>query len=282
MLSRLCEGSCELVPTELKRLKINRVDLVPEGANSAAFVTLYKGKEMNLMGFDDLMAKLKPEHADVIKAHMEELEKKASAAETDAAAAKAAAEDAKREADEANTRANNAEAETKKAKAEAEKALEGTTSFDEDEQLKKSIEGLDPAIQEYISTINKQKETAEMAAKAAIEKERHAEAVSKAEELKALPVEKERLVEFVEKSSTETVDMLTAIAKGIEATVLSEAGSTAKQQTFAKSSNAAWEAIEKKSELIAKEKGITKEAATAEVISTEPELYREYLEGGAN
>ena len=41
--------------TKLKSLKINRVDLVPEGANSAAFVTLYKGKEGKPMEFEEIL-----------------------------------------------------------------------------------------------------------------------------------------------------------------------------------------------------------------------------------
>ena len=96
MSSRLCEGSCELVPTELKRLKIDRVDLVPEGANSAAFVTLYKGKEMKSMDATEILSKLKPEHAAVIQAELDSLKKAKEDAEK-------ACEEAKKACDAAAT-----------------------------------------------------------------------------------------------------------------------------------------------------------------------------------
>lgn len=274
MLSRLCEGSCELVATELKRLKIDRVDLVPEGANSAAFVTLYKGKEMKSMDVDAIINALKPEHAEVIKSAFADLTKAKEAAEQEVAETKKACDEAKKACDAAKKEAADAKAEAEEAKKDAS----GTTSFDEDETLTK---GLDPEVAAFVSKLKKQKEAAEQVAKDAIAKERHAAAISKAAELKALPVATNDLVAFIEKSDDATVDMLSAINKGIESTVLSETGVNT-NQSFAKSSSGAWQKIEKAAESMASEQGISVSKAVGAVIKQNPELYKEYLEGGAN
>lgn len=284
MSSRLCEGSCELVPTELKRLKIDRVDLVPEGANSAAFVTLYKGKEMKSMDATEILSKLKPEHAAVIQAELDSLKKAKEAAEQACEEAKKACDAAAAQTTSGNSddedakKANGNQSQAKPDSTLSAKAAEGTTSFDEDETLTK---GLDPQVVAFIDQLKKQKAAAEEVAKEAIAKERHANAVTKAAELKALPIEESQLVAFIEKSNDETVDLLSAIAKGIESTVLSEEGSNT-SQTFAKSSSAAWEKIEKEAQRLASERGVTVAKATGMVISEQPELYKEYLEGGAN
>lgn len=262
--------------TELKSLKIDRVDLVPEGANSAAFVILYKGKELKNVDFEELMQKMKPEYATVINEHIDSLAK--SKSETVEALAKANATIETLQED-----LTKAKQEKEAAEDEAKKAAEGTTSFDEDEQLAKSIEGLDPSVREYFDRINKQREAAEEIAKAALAKEKHAEAEAKAEELKALPVEKSKLVDFIEKSKdVESIDMLSAIAKGIEATVLTEVGKGAAGASFEVTSDDAWGKIESEAASIAKARNISKEAAVAVVISEQPSLYKAYLEGGAN
>ena len=284
MSSRLCEGSCELVPTELKRLKIDRVDLVPEGANSAAFVTLYKGKEMKSMDATEILSKLKPEHAAVIQAEFDSLKKAKEDAEKACEENKKVCEAAAAQTqsgnpdDEDTKKANGNQSQAKPDSTLSAKAAEGTTSFDEDETLTK---GLDPQVVAFIDQLKKQKAAAEEVAKEAIAKERHANAVTKAAELKALPIEESQLVAFIEKSNDETIDLLSAIAKGIESTVLSEEGSNT-SQTFTKSSSAAWEKIEKEAQRLASERGVTVAKATGMVISEQPELYKEYLEGGAN
>lgn len=267
------------MPTELKNLKINRVDLVPEGANSAAFVTLFKGKELKLVDFEELMHKMKPEYATVINEHVSALSKAKD--ESDAALSTANATIASLQADLEKAKQDKEAAEA--AADEAKKTAEGTVPFDEDEQLAKSIEGLDPQVREYFERITKQKDAAEEIAKAALAKEKRAEAEAKAEELKALPVEKAKLVDFIEKSNdTAGIEMLSAIAKGIEATVLTEVGKSNATNTFTASAEDAWGKIEASAKDIAKSRNISKEAAVAAVISEQPDLYREYLKGGAN
>lgn len=259
------------MPTELKRLKIDRVDLVKEGANSAAFVTLYKGKEMNSMDAAEILSKLKPEHAEVLQAEFDRLTKAKEDAEKACETAVKEKEEAEKACAAQTQSGNTTEDETKK-------ASESAASFDETETLTK---GLDPKVADFIETLKKQKAAAEEAAKAAIAKERHATAISKAADLKALPIAENDLIAFIEKSSDETVDFLSAIAKGIESTVLSEEGKNT-AQTFTKSSSQAWERIEKEAQRIASERGVTVAKATGMVIDEHPELYKEYLEGGAN
>ena len=262
--------------TQLKSLKIDRVDLVPEGANSAAFVTLYKGKEGKPMEFEEILEKMKPEHAEILKSKLDEVEKARAEAEAKLAEALEKAKESCQKAEEpADEPADESEDE------EVDKAdtkTEGTTSFDEDETLVKS---LPPELQEFVAKMRQQKEAAEEVAKAAIARERHAEAISKAAELKALPVEQDALVSFIEKSDAATVDMLSAIAKGIESTVLTEVGSN-DEGSFAKSASDAWGKIEAKAAEIAKSQNISKEKAVGLAVEQNPELYREYLEGGAN
>ena len=263
--------------TKLKSLKINRVDLVPEGANSAAFVTLYKGKEGKSMDYEEILEKMKPEHADVIKAKFEEIEKAKSEVEAELADALEKAKESCKKADEAAAE-DGSEDEEEKPIDKADTKTEGTTSFDEDETLLKS---LPEELQSFVAKMRQQKEAAEEVAKAAIARERHAEAVSKATELKALPVATDELIAFIEKSNEETVDMLSAIAKAIDSTVLTETGSN-ETGSFSKSAGDAWDKLESKAAEIAKERGITKAKGMSAAIDEFPELYREYLEGGAN
>lgn len=275
--------------TKLKSLKINRVDLVPEGANSAAFVTLYKGKEGKLMEFEEILEKMKPEHAEVIKAKFAEVLKEKEEAEAEAEEAKAEAEKSKKsecaKADVCPKCGKNpcvcddeGDSESKSVDKADDKKTEGTTSFDEDETLLKS---LPEELQSFVAKMRQQKEAAEEVAKAAIARERHAEAVNKATELKALPVATDELIAFIEKSNEETVDMLSAIAKAIDSTVLTETGSN-ETGSFSKSAGDAWDKLESKAAEIAKERGITKAKGMSAAIDEFPELYREYLEGGAN
>ncbi len=265
--------------TKLKSLKINRVDLVPEGANSAAFVTLYKGKEGKPMEFEEILEKMKPEHAEVIQAKLEEVEKAKADAEAALAEALEKAKDACAKAAEGEaSEEEKPEDEEEEPVDKAETKTEGTTSFDEDETLLKS---LPPELQGFVAKMRQQKEAAEEVAKAAIARERHTEAVAKANELKALPIATEELVTFIEKSNEETVDMLSAIAKAIDSTVLAETGSN-DAGTFSKSSSDAWAKLEEKANAIAKERGVTKAKGMGFALAEYPELYREYLEGGAN
>ena len=62
------------MPYLLDDLVIDRVDFVDEGANSAAFIELYKRKEQSAtMDISEILSKMKPEHSEVIQAELDRL-----------------------------------------------------------------------------------------------------------------------------------------------------------------------------------------------------------------
>jgi uncharacterized protein YdaT len=102
--------------------------------------------------------------------------------------------------------------------------------------------------------------------------------VAKAAELKALPIKTEKLVEVLKNCGTDMIEVLTTINAAIEGTVLSEVGKSNAGSNGADS----WAKIESKADEIAKRDSVTKQKAVSIVIKENPELYKEYLQGGAN
>ena len=123
--------------------------------------------------------------------------------------------------------------------------------------------------------------TSEEAVRKAKEAEAQAEAIAKAAELKALPVEQKKLVGILKGCSKELLEVLTAINSAVDGTVLGEVGKN-KPGLAAASADAAWAKIEAKALEIAKAKGISKAKAVSLAVDENPELYKEYLKGGAN
>lgn len=281
------------MPYELKDLVIDRVDLVDEGANSAAFIELYKRKENEEpMDFEEILSKMKPEHASVIQQALEAKDADLAKARTDLDAAKQSLTDKDTELTAANDALAkaNAELETLKAKgAEGEPADEDgegvepgkSANFDETETLKSMPEG----VRAMFEKMRAQKEAAEEQVRKAAEREAEANAIAKAASLKAIPVEQEKLVGILKSCTPEVVDLLTTINSAIEATVLDEVGKNrgngAATSTSSNTSDEAWDKLEKKAEEIAKRDSVTKEKAMATALDENPELYREYLNGGA-
>ena len=241
-----------IVPNLLIDLVVDRVDLVDEGANSAAFIKLYKRKEMETgMDFSEIISKLKPEHAEVIQAEL----------------AKAKTEVPEEIAKELS----DTKAELEKFKEEAKKSKEPA----QEENFEEILKSLDPAVQKVFKSLQAQKEAAEQIAKQLKEQKEEEEAIAKAKALKALPVEEEKLVQVVKSVSDDVYEILKSAAKVLEESdIFEEVGK----------SNAgsidAWSRIEKKAEEIAKRDGITVEKAISVVINENPELYKEYLSGG--
>lgn len=271
------------MPYILKDLVVDRVDLVDEGANSAAFIELFKRKETSdVMSLEEILSKLKPEHAEVIQQTLDANESDLAKARVDLEKANSALEEA------------NATIETLKAKKcpecgkeldEDGKCPDGCTtaksaSFDETETLKAMPEN----VREAFLKMRAQKEAAEELVRKNAEEKAEAEAVAKAASLKAIPVEQDKLVGIIKGASQDVIDLLTSINAAIEATVLDEVGKNAgngaaKEVT---TSDQAWEALEKKACEIAKRDNVTKEKAMSTALSENPDLYREYLNGGAN
>ena len=288
------------MPYLLEDLVIDRVDLVDEGANSAAFIELYKRKERSAtMDIKEILSKMKPEHSAVIQAELDKLSGEVTKAKEDLATvttecstAKQDLEKAKEDLKVANEGKEKAESEleTLKAKESEECECDGEAdengmckvcgkpkkkaTFDEEETLK----SMPAAARAMFIKMRTQKEAAEEEVRKAKDAEAQAEAVAKAAELKALPIETDKLVGVLKNCSTEMVDVLTTINAAIEGTVLDEVG---KSNSGSKGADA-WAKIEAKADEIAKRDSVTKQKAVSIAIKENPELYKEYLQGGAN
>lgn len=272
------------MPFILKDLVIDRVDLVDEGANSAAFIQLYKRKESSdKMDLKDIIAQMKEEHASVVKSTLADLEAKI--------------EKLQAQLDEITIERDNAKADLKKAKDELEKVQEdfektkkeldelkvakAKTDNNEEENFEEILKSLPENARELFKKMKAQKEAAEEAIRKAKEAEEHAQAVAKAAELKALPIEQDKLVNIIKGCSKEVLELLTTINAAMEETVLGEIGKS-RANAGVSTSNAAWDKIEAKAEEIQKSKGVSKAKAISIVIEENPDLYKEYLQGGAN
>lgn len=246
------------MPNIVLELEVDRVDLVDEGANSAAFIQFYKRRGTLTVDFNEIVAKLEPEHAAIINEHV----------------AKAKAE---------VPAETLSELETEKAKA--------ATAIDELENMKKNkkdeepvfeevLKSLDPAVQEVFKNLKLQKEAAEAAARLASEKSINDEALAKAKTLKAIPVSETEMVDVIKSASPALMAVLKAANDAIEATVpFEEVGKSAPGYG---GKNDAWEQIEKRAKDIATRDGITIQKAISVATTENPDLYRKYLEGGAN
>lgn len=285
------------MPYLLEDLVIDRVDLVDEGANSAAFIELYKRKERSAtMDIKEILSKMKPEHSAVIQAELDKLSGEVTKAKEDLATvttecstAKQDLEKAKEDLKAANEGKEKAESELETLKAE-ECECDGEAdengmckvcgkpkkkaAFDEEETLK----SMPAAARAMFIKMRTQKEAAEEEVRKAKDAEAQAEAVAKAAELKALPIETDKLVGVLKNCSAEMVDVLTTINAAIEGTVLDEVG---KSNPGSKGADA-WAKIEAKADEIAKRDSVTKQKAVSIAIKENPELYKEYLQGGAN
>ena len=251
------------------------------------------------MDIKEILSKMKPEHSVVIQAELDKLSGEVTKAKEDLATvttecstAKQDLEKAKEDLKAANEGKEKAESEleTLKAKESEECECDGEAdengmckvcgkpkkkaAFDEEETLK----SMPAAARAMFIKMRTQKEAAEEEVRKAKDAEAQAEAVAKAAELKALPIETDKLVGVLKNCSAEMVDVLTTINAAIEGTVLDEVG---KSNPGSKGADA-WAKIEAKADEIAKRDSVTKQKAVSIAIKENPELYKEYLQGGAN
>lgn len=285
--------------TLLEDLVIDRVDLCDEGANSEAFIELFKRKEQSSMDVKEVLSKMKPEHAKLIQDAMNASAASLKEAQDSVAAITKERDDAMTKLDatkrllaDANKALDDMKEEHKphpdgcdcpecKAKREAaakDSKGSGNASFDQTETFK----SMPKEVQDYLATLKTQKEAAESELRKSKEAAAEAEAVTKAESLKAIPVEKEKLVGILKTATPELIELLTVVNTAIEGTVLGEVGKSAQNSTGSADANDAWSKIDAKAAELTKSKGITKAKAVSEVIRENPDLYREYLKGGAN
>ena len=282
------------MPNIVTDLVVDRVDLVDEGCNTAAFIELYKRKEQSGdMDAKEILEKMKPEHAEVIKAEMEKSNTALATANEEKTALEADVAKYKEDLDKANEDLTKAkedlanvtnELETLKAKEpcnceDAEYDEKGVckscgrskkAAFDEDETLK----SMSAEARALFEKMKAQKEAAETQVREAEAAKRKSDAVAKAAELKSLPVDNEKLVEIIMKSDEGMLEVLNTINTALDGVVLSEVGKSAGQTTVG---NDAWEKIESLAVEKAKTESVTKQKAITLVIKENPDLYKEYL-----
>lgn len=250
------------MPYMLTDLVIDRVDFVDEGANSAAFIELFKRKERDTqMDVNEILSKLKPEHASVVQQELDNLAKQRD------------------DANEALAKANE-ELEKMQAEAEEDKPAEDVekdVGFDETEVLKSMPE----AARVMFDKMREQKEAAEELVRKNAEEKAEAEAVAKAATMKSLPIEQSKLVEILKNCNEDVAELLKAASAAIDSAVLDEVGKSKPHASEAIGGDA-WSKIETKADEIAKRDGVTKQRAVSIAIKENPELYKEYLDGGAN
>ena len=232
------------------------------------------------MEVNEIISKMKPEHAEVIQGAINSVSEELAKAKEDLATVTAerdtANEDLAKAKEELETlRAEGNDDGKDDGKDGAEKAKSGS-AFDETETLK----SMPQEVREMFAKMKAQKEAAEEEIRKAKEEKETAEAIAKAKELKAIPVEQDKLVDIIKGANADLLDLLSVVNAAIEGTVLDEVGKSNAQ----KSDNGAdaWAQIEAKADEVAKRDSVSKQKAISIVIKEEPNLYKEYLQGGAN
>lgn len=274
------------MPYLLEDLVVDRVDLVDEGANSAAFIELFKRKERKeSMGYKEVITKMNPEQGKLIQAELDRLAGEVTKAKEDLKAKATEFEETKKQLDEANGKLETTNDDLAKAKSELDALKEEENgdskkkaAFDEEETMK----AMPKEARELFTKMKAQKDAAEEELRKAKDAEKQAEAVAKAATLKSLPVEQDKLVELVKSATPDVLDVLTTLAAAMDETVLGEVGKSKAGAGTASTSNEAWAQIEAKAAEVAKKDSISKAKAISKVVNENPDLYKQYLQGGAN
>lgn len=243
--------------TYLTNIEYNRVDLVKEGANSKAYIKLFKSRGGQDMKLEEILKLLKPEHREVIEKAIKEEQGKAAKAEE---ARKAA--------------------EAELAKAKQNEKVEGS-----EEDILKSIK--DPAVRQLLETQIAKTKAAEEELRKAREAQAQQEAIAKAREVPHIGVEESKLADLYKKlkfMDEKVADEVFGIFKSASAMIaeggiLTEIGKTAAnaEEGVATSEAEAWNKIEQKADEIMKSAKVSKAAAITKAIEENPELYEEYL-----
>jgi hypothetical protein len=229
------------------------------------------------MELSEILKNMTPEHAAVVQATIDQLNANVTKAKADLDTATAELETAKGNCKKAEDDAKTANEACTTMKAELEASKAGSTPFDETETFKAMPE----AAKAYILKMKTQKEAAEAQVVKARDAEIEATAVAKAAELKALPIEQTKLVGILKGASPELLEILTTVNAAIDGTVLNEMGKSKGGMATA-TSEEAWAKIDLKAQEIAKAEGISKAKAIGKAVDQNPDLYRQYLQGGAN
>lgn len=231
--------------TQMIDIEYDRVDLVGEGANSQAFIKLFKSKKGgNTMDLEQILKAMKPEHAEVVRKALEAKEQEG----------------------------------IEKGKKDNEVPAAGST----EEDILKSVK--DPAVKALLETQIAKTKAAESVAKALREEQDGKEAISKAKEVPNIGAEEAKLAEVYKKlkSVDSTLcDDVFGIFKAASALVneggaFTEVGKGSEGYTGADEATV-WAKIEAVADGISKSKNISKSSAISEAIQSNPTLYSEYL-----
>jgi hypothetical protein len=258
------------MPNLILDLLVDRVDLVDEGANSAAHIKLYKRKETEqVMELNEILAKMKPEHKEVIEAELAKAKSEVpEVVATELAKAKGDVETLTEDLNKAKTELQE---------------VEVAKSKDSEPDFEEVLKGLDPSVQSVFKSLQAQKDAAEEVARQAAEEKVTQEAIAKAKDLKALPVEEDKLVEVMKGITPEVHEVLKAANQAIlDNGLFEEVGKSKGEEAKSTDSNEAWAKIEKAAEKIEADEKVSKAKSISMAIKQNPDLYREYLKGGAN
>lgn len=224
-------------------LSLSAVALCNEGANSRADILLYKRKETNSMPktFEELMAALDTDAADVVTKHIETL----------------------RAADQTTIKNLQGEVDTLKTAAPAAQA----PAHEED-----VLKGASPEVRALFEKMQGTVNQLLAAQEASVVEERY-------QKCKALPCEEATLREVLKSASPATVSILEAAANAIAEGLHKATGASASGTIKTGTADEAYAALEKSAKTIAAEQGITFEKAFTEACQRDPDTYRKYVEG---
>ena len=258
---------------KLTDLNVDRVYLVTEGANSVAHIKLFKSKGATIMNYEEILNSLKPEHRAVIEAEVQK-------------ALECSKEDDVNKISELEGQLKSTNDTLVEKEGELEQVSTELAKYkkaNDTDSIEEIMKSLDPGMQKIVKSMKEQNDKAmqEIAKYKDIEATNIAK--SAAEELKSLPVDQAKLVDTIKKGvSPDVLEILKAAANALSDADIFKSKGTSVSKSSQSTGADAWAQIEAKAEAIAKSKSITKAKAVEEAITENPELYKQYLEGGAN
>lgn len=260
----------ELMPWHqhwLVDLDYDRIDLVKEGANSQAYISLFKSKGgKTTMDLEAILKAMKPEDADVIRKAMEKKDSETA--------------EAKQLAKLAQDEATEAKGDVAKMK-ESMPPAPGTS----EEEILKSVK--DPAVKALLEASIAKSKAAEAKTLSLLNEQNEKEAITKAKELPKVGADEAKIAEVYKKlkiADPALCEDVFGIFKAANALVTDGAvfkergkGSGNGSGEGSADVNTAWGRIDAAAEVIAKGSNVTKAVAITKAIEANPALYEAYV-----